>query len=70
VSTLHLTFWEIPKVGPPGTKLEEIHQERAYYPEEVERCLRQAGFREVYIYQHGAFIAPGPCTTRMMVVAR
>ena len=70
VSTLHLTFWEITKVGPPGTKFEEIHQERAYYPEEVERCLRQAGFREVYIYQHGAFIAPGPCTTRMMVVAR
>jgi len=70
VSTLHLTFWETPKPGAAVQKSEEIHQERAYYPEEVERCLRAAGFLEVYVYQHGSFIEPGPYTTRMMVVAR
>jgi SAM-dependent methyltransferase len=70
VSTLHLTFWEQPEPGKVGEKFEEIHQERAYHPEEVERCLREGGFREVRFYQHGCFIPPGPLTTRMMVVAR
>jgi SAM-dependent methyltransferase len=82
VSSLHLTFWEAghdrnsssnsgscPQT-PDVQKFEELHQERAYFPEEVERSLRRAGFREVYFYQHGSFIAPGPYTTRMMVVAR
>jgi SAM-dependent methyltransferase len=70
ISTLHLSFWEQPKPGEVGQKFEEIHQERAYYPEEVERSLHAAGFREVHFFQHGCFIEPGPMTTRMMVVAR
>jgi SAM-dependent methyltransferase len=70
VSTLHLTFWEQPEPGGVGPKFEEVHQERAYYPEEVERCLRAAGFGETHFFQHGCFIEPGPMTTRMMVVAR
>jgi len=69
VSSLHLTFWESPE-GEVREKFEELHQERAYLPEEVERSLRRAGFGEVCFYQHGSFIAPGPYTTRMMVVAR
>lgn len=70
VSTLHLTFWEQPRPGETGPKFEEIHQERAYHKDEVERCLRHAGFREVHFYQHGMFIPPGPLTTRMMIAAR
>lgn len=70
VSTLHLTFWEQAKSGGTDERFEEIHQERAYYPEEVERCLRAAGFNEVRFFQHGSFTKPGPNTTRMMVVAR
>jgi SAM-dependent methyltransferase len=70
VSTLHLTFWEQPGPGEAGQKFEEIHQERAYQKDEVERCLNEAGFGEVHFYQHGMFISPGPLTTRMMVVAR
>ncbi len=70
VSTLHLTFWEKPEPGKAGERFEEIHQERAYAPEEVERCLRAAGYAEVHFFQHGSFIEPGPSTTRMMVVAR
>jgi len=70
VSTLHLTFWERPEPGKTGERFEEIHQERAYYPEEVERCLKPAGFGDVRFYQHGSFIEPGPNTTRMMVVAQ
>jgi len=70
VSTLHLTFWEQSETGKAGERFEEIHQERAYYPEEVKRCLGAAGFAEVRFFQHGSFIEPGPYTTRMMVVAR
>jgi SAM-dependent methyltransferase len=78
VSSLHLTFWESPgpnrrrgsASSPEPRKFEELHQERAYHREEIERSLRAAGFREVYFYQHGSFIEPGPYTTRMMVVAR
>jgi SAM-dependent methyltransferase len=70
VSTLHLTFWEQPEPGRAGERFEEIHQERAYLPEEVERSLRAAGFSEVHFFQHGSFIESGPNTTRMMVVAR
>ncbi|HTW90175.1 MAG TPA: class I SAM-dependent methyltransferase [bacterium] len=70
VSTLHLTFWEQPKSGGAPERFEEIHQERAYHPEEVERCLRAAGFTEVRFFQHGSFIKPGPHTTRMMIAAR
>jgi len=70
VSTLRLTFWEKPEPGKTGERYEEIHQERAYSPEEVERCLRAARFTEVHFFQHGSFIEPGPNTTRMMVVAR
>ncbi len=69
VSSLRVTFWESHK-GEASEKFKELHQERAYYPEEVERSLRRAGFVDVYFYQHGSFIAPGPYTTRMMVVAR
>lgn len=70
VSTLHLTFWEQPKSGEPSERFEEIHQERAYYPEEIARCLKTAGFTEVHFYQHGTFMKPGPNTMRMMMVAR
>jgi SAM-dependent methyltransferase len=71
VSTLHLTFWEVPTEGrAEGEKFEEVHQERAYHKQEVERCLRQAGFEHTHFFQHGTFIPPGPFTTRMMVVAR
>jgi len=70
VSTLHLTFWEQPEPGKTGERFEEIHQERAYFPAEVERCLRAAGFAVVHFFQHGSFIEPGQNTTRMMVVAR
>jgi SAM-dependent methyltransferase len=70
VSTLHLTFWETPEPGKAGEKFEEVHQERAYEPIEVDRCLKRAGFREAHFFQHGSFIEPGPFTTRMMVAAR
>ncbi len=69
VSSLHLTFWDSSRKQ-CAERFEELHQERAYHQEEVERSLRAAGFRETYFYQHGSFIAPGPYTTRMMVVAR
>jgi SAM-dependent methyltransferase len=70
VSTLHLTFWEQPEPGRAGEKFEEIHQERAYEPDEVRRCLERAGFGESHFYQHGSFLPVAPFTTRMMVVAR
>lgn len=70
VSTLTLTFWEKPEAGKVGERFVEIHQERGYFPEEIERCLKAVGFTEVHFFQHGAFIEPGPHTTRMMVVAR
>ncbi|MBM3313361.1 class I SAM-dependent methyltransferase [candidate division WOR-3 bacterium] len=70
VSTLHLTFWEQPEPGGAGERCEEIHQERGYYPEEVERSLRVGGFGEVHFFQHGSFLPPGPNTTRMMVATR
>jgi len=70
VSTLRLTFWEVPEPGRAGERFVEIHQERAYYPAEVERCLGAAGFAGAYFYQHGAFVEPGPYTARMMVVAK
>ena len=70
VSSLTLTFWEKPEAGKSGERFVEIHQERGYYPEEVERCLKAAGFTEAHFFQHGSFIEPGPHTTRMMIVAR
>ena len=70
VSTLTLTFWEKAESGKVGERFVEIHQERAYSPEEVKRCLKAAGFTEVHFFQHGSFIEPGPHTTRMMIVAR
>jgi len=70
VSTLTLTFWEKPEAGKTGEKFVEIHQERGYHPEEIERCLKNAGFTAIRFFQHGSFIEPGPQTTRMMVVAR
>jgi SAM-dependent methyltransferase len=70
VSSLTLTFWEKSGAQEPAEKFVEIHQERAYYPGEIERCLRTAGFAEAHFYQHGSFVEPGPHTTRMMIVAR
>jgi SAM-dependent methyltransferase len=70
VSTLTLTFWERTAEGKPGEKFVEIHQERAYYPNEIERCLKAAGFTEVRFFQHGSFVEPGPHTTRIMIAAR
>jgi len=70
VSTLTLTFWEKAEDGKPGEKIVEIHQERAYYPREIERCLKAAGFTQVHFFQNGSFLEPGPHTTRMMIVGR
>jgi len=70
VSTLTLTFWERPEPGKAGERFVEIHQERGYFPKEVERCLHAVGFAEAHFFQHGSFIEPGPSTTRMMVVAK
>jgi SAM-dependent methyltransferase len=70
VSTLTLTFWEKTEDGRPGEKFVEIHQERAYYPREIERCLKTAGFASAHFFQHGSFVEPGPHTTRMMIAAR
>jgi hypothetical protein len=70
VSSLTLTFWEKTEDGKPGEKFVEIHQERGYYPNEIERCLKTAGFGSAQFFQHGSFVEPGPHTTRMMIVAR
>jgi len=70
ISTLHLTFWENPtEEGAEPQRFEEVHQERGYTVEEVERYLRQAGFTETHFFQHSGFNPVGPWTTRMMVVA-
>lgn len=72
ISTLHLTFWESePEPGAAASqKKEEIHQERAYTVEELQRSLAAAGFAESSFFQHASFLPVGPFTTRMMVVAR
>jgi hypothetical protein len=36
----------------------------------VKRALAAAGFGDVHFFQHGGFLPVGPCTARMMVVAR
>lgn len=51
-------------------KLREVHLERGYEPREIESLLRQAGFPEMTIYEHGTFEMPADDTARLMITAR
>lgn len=68
ISTLQLTFWD--KNRGTESRFQEVHQERAYTVEEVQRSLRAAGFSRMHFFQHSSFLPVGPFTARMMVVAR
>lgn len=51
-------------------KLQEVHVERGYEMSEIDSCLRQAGFGEVQIYEHGTYEPPGANTGRVMITAK
>ena len=68
VSSLHLTFYV--HEGAARVRYDEIHEERGYQYEEVERLLRVAGFGLSDFYKHGTLEPPSATTSRIMVVAR
>ena len=49
---------------------EELHEERAYTPEELTEYLRQAGFRDIRQYGNLRLRAPRPDEDRIFFVAR
>jgi SAM-dependent methyltransferase len=65
ISTLELTVYT-----KKGDVFKEIHRERGYYPEEIEKALRDAGFNKIDFYEHSTFLPVTDVTLRMMVVAQ
>ena len=49
---------------------EEVHEEYAYEPAELEALLRQAGFRQIRQYGELKFRAPKPGEGRIFFAAR
>lgn len=51
-------------------RMEEVHEEYAYEPDELERMLRQAGFRHIRQYGERKMHAPKPGEQRIFFTAR
>ncbi len=51
-------------------RMEEVHEEYAYEPDELERMLRQAGFRHIRQYGERKMRAPKPGEQRIFFTAR
>ena len=51
-------------------RMEEVHEEYAYEPDELERMLRQAGFRHIRQYGERRMRAPKPGEQRIFFTAR
>lgn len=51
-------------------RMEEVHEEYAYEPDELERMLRQAGFRHTRQYGERKMRAPKPGEQRIFFTAR
>ena len=52
------------------SRMEEVHEEYAYEPEELEQMLRQAGFRQIKQYGELKMRRPGPGEQRIFFAAR
>ena len=50
--------------------MEEVHEEYAYEPDELERMLRQAGFRHIRQYGERKMRTPKPGEQRIFFTAR
>ncbi|MEO0262506.1 MAG: class I SAM-dependent methyltransferase [candidate division WOR-3 bacterium] len=49
--------------------IEEIHKERAYFPDEIENLLKKVFFKKVYFFDFKTFSEINETTIRMVVVA-
>ena len=52
------------------SRMEEVHEEYAYEPEELEQLLRQAGFRQIRQYGELKLRRPAPDEDRIFFAAR
>lgn len=67
ISTLHLLLKV--KEGEKSNLIEEVHRERAYFPEEIENMLLRTGFRKVFFFDFKTFKDIEENTIRMVIVA-
>ncbi|MEO0275233.1 MAG: class I SAM-dependent methyltransferase [candidate division WOR-3 bacterium] len=49
--------------------IEEIHKEKAYFPDEIESLLKKVSFKKVYFFDFKTFNEINETTIRMVVVA-
>ncbi|MBD3286996.1 methyltransferase domain-containing protein [candidate division WOR-3 bacterium] len=68
VSTLYLTMFV--KNGSNYTRIDEIHQERAYPLHEIKRMLEDAGFTNIRIFGHMTTSAFLDISSRIMIIAQ
>ena len=68
---LHLWNGHLPAgAGGLWSRWEEVHEEYAYEPAELEELLRQAGFRQIRQYGELRFRAPREGEQRIFFAAR
>jgi SAM-dependent methyltransferase len=65
ISTLTLTVFT-----DDGRYFKEIHKERGYPIEELQKILQSVGFTDIKFYAHLTFLQPIDTTYRIMIVAR
>jgi hypothetical protein len=66
ISTLNLILQV--KEGNKKLVLEETHRERAYYPWEIEKMVKRAGFKKSHFFEFKTFKNINETTIRMAVV--
>lgn len=49
--------------------IEEIHKEKAYFPDEIEKLLKKVFFKKIYFFDFKTFSEMSETTIRMVVVA-
>jgi len=49
--------------------IEEVHKEKAYFPDEIEKILKKCLFKEIYFFDFKTFKEIDETTIRMVVVA-
>lgn len=68
ISELHITLF-VKEVNNKYVRIDEIHRERGYETQQVLSLLKDAGFSEVYAYDHMTFSPPPPDSLRVNYVA-